>query len=255
MMRRTIATILALLGAPAAAQEADPTPSIQVVGVASVSTKPDIANLIYWVTGEGKTADEASAALAAKQKAIVGGMRALLGSDAILASGEISVMETRDPQCDGPGNPNNRPRLSEGACTRTGYLAMLQGTGRTGAVDKAGTAAALAARLGARDARVQSFQLADPAAAQRRAAAAAIRDARIKAEAMATGAGVRLGRLITLNDQNAGYDVSYLAVNSRDLAPPPPPPPLHSAPPVEIDVTPRPLETQARVFARYAIAD
>ncbi|QAY76467.1 SIMPL domain-containing protein [Sphingosinicella sp. BN140058] len=254
MMRRTIAaTIVALLTAPAAAQEAaEPTPSIQVVGVASVSTKPDIANLVYWVTGEGKTADEASAALAGKQKAIVGGLRGLLGPDAILASGEISVMETRGPQCDGPGNPNNRPRLSEGACTLTGYLATLQGTGRTGAVDKAGTAAALAARLGARDARVQSFQLADPAAAQRRAAAAAIRDARVKAEAMAEGAGVRLGRLIALNDQNSGYDVSYLVANSRASAPPPPPP---SLPLVEIDVTPRPLETQARVFARYAIAD
>jgi hypothetical protein len=249
-MRVTIGLTLLLLPAGALAQAGvESPPSIQVVGAATVSTKPDVANLVYWVTGEGRTADEASRALAAKQKAIVGGLGALLGRGTQVSAGEVSVMETRSPECDGPGNYNNRPRLSEGPCAVTGFIATLQGTARTGAVEKAGTAAGLAARLGARDSRVQSFQLSDPAEAHRRAAAAAIANARSKAQAMAAGAGVRLGELLSMNDQNSGTDIVVTASDIGALPPPPPPPP-----PVEIEVSPRPIETQARIFARFAIA-
>lgn len=250
-MRMTIGLMLLLLPAPALAQPAaDGPPSIQVVGAATVSTMPDVANLVYWVTGEGKTADQASAALAAKQKAIVAGLSGLLGRDTKVSAGEVSVMETRSPECDGPGNYNSRPRLSEGPCAVTGFIATLQGTARTRAVEKAGTAAGLAARLGARDSRIQSFQLSDPAEAQRRASAAAIANARAKAQAMAAGAGVRLGELLSMNDQNSGAGIVVTASDIGALPAPPPPPP----PPVEIDVAPRPIETQARIFARFAIA-
>ena len=196
-MRVTFALLLALFPATAVAQQAhEREPSIQVSGTATVSTKPDVATLVYWVTGEGKTPDAASSDLATKQKAIVAGLIGLLGQETRLSSGEISVIETRTPECDGPGNYNNRPRLSEGACAVTGYIASLRGDGRTAAVTKAGTAAGLAARLGARDARVQSFELANPAEARRRATTAAIADARARAEGLATGAGVKLGSLL-----------------------------------------------------------
>ena len=249
-MRPMIVLLLAMVCSPAAAQEArDREPSIQVSGIATVSTKPYIAMLVYWVTGEGKTPDAASTDLATKQKAIVTGLMGLLGPETRLSSGDISVIETRAPACDGPGNYNNRPRLSEGDCAVIGYIASLRGDGRTTAVTKAGTAAGLAARLGARDARVQSFELADPADAQRRATTAAIANARAKAEGLATGAGVKLGSLLSLNDQNAMNDITVTGASQRaELAPPPP------AAPVEIAVSPRPIETTARVFAQFAIA-
>lgn len=250
-MRLSAAIIAALLPASALAQERpDPIPTIQVVGTATVSTKPDKANLIYWVTGEGKTADEASGQLAAKHKAISAGLSSLLGRGTEMSAGEVSVIETREPACDGPGNYNNRPRLSTGACAVTGYVATLQGNVRTAAIDKAGTAAGLAARLGARDARLQNFFLSDPEAAQRRANTAAIADARAKAEAMAAGAGVQLGQLLTLNDQNAGDVV----VTGNLSSPPPPPPVAMASAPVAIDVSPRPIDTRARIYARFAIA-
>jgi uncharacterized protein len=250
-MRLIAAVIATLLPAPVLAQEQpEPAPSIQVVGTATVSTKPDTANLLYWVTGEGKTADEASTQLAAKHKAISEGLAGLLGGGTRLSSGEVIVIETREPACDGAANYNSRPRLSTGACAVTGYLARLQGTVRTDAVEKAGTAAGLAARLGASDARLQGFFLRDTEAAQRRATAAAIADARAKAEAMAAGAGVRLGSLITLNDQNSSGEPIVVEGRkfgeSRNLAVAPPP--------VSIDVSPSPIETRARVHARYAIA-
>ena len=252
-MRPMIVLLLAMVCSPAAAQQThDREPSIQVSGTATVSTKPDIATLVYWVTGEGKTPDAASTDLATKQKAIVAGLTGLLGQETRLSSGEVSVIETRSAECDGPGNYNNRPRLSEGACTVTGYIASLRGDGRTTAVTKAGTAAGLAARLGARDARVQSFELASPADAQRRATTAAIADARARAEGLASGAGVKLGSLLSLNDQNAMNDITLTGASQRaEFAPPPPPPP---AAPVEIAVSPRPIETTARVFAQFAIA-
>lgn len=247
---RTITGLMLLLssGAAAAQDSNDRAPVIQVVGVGTVSTKPDVANIVYWVTGEGRTADEASAALAAKNKAIAGALAALLGRETMLSSGEVSVTEARSPDCQRGGNP--QARLSEGPCAVTGYIANLQGNVRTGAVDKAGTAAGLAARLGARDARLQGFQLGDPGEAQRRATAAAIANARVKAEAMAAGAGVRLGDLLALNDQNAGNEIRIVANDVGDL----PSPRLGLAPAVEIAVSPRPIETQARIFARYAIA-
>ena len=251
-MRATIGLALALLPAPALAQDANARdPWIEVVGSATVSTQPDLANLVYWVIGEGATADEASAALAAKQQAIAGGLQSLLGGDTQLFSGEVMLIETRLPECDGgAGNSNARPRLSEGVCEVTGYIASLQGTARTPAVDKSGTAVGLAARLGARDARMQGYQLSDPAEAQHRAAAEAIANARKKAQAVAAGGGVQLGQLISLTDQNWGNEV--VVSGHRSAGPPPPPPP--APPPVEIDVSPRPIETQARVVARFAIS-
>lgn len=254
-MRITVVFGAALLAAPAVAQDADDRlATIQVVGIATVETPPDRARLAYWVTGEGKTPDEATTALAAKHRTIRDGLQALLGRDTHLAAGDVSVSEVRSPQCAGPGDYDNRPRLSEGACAVTGYIATLQGTGRTTAVGKAATAAGLAARLGARDARVPGFELSDRNAAQRRATAAAIADARAKAEAMATGAGVRLGELVMLNDQIGGGDIMVTGSHAEDIGrfrrtPAPAAPPA-----VAIDITPRPIETQARVYARFAIA-
>jgi len=254
MTMRTALTIgTLLLAAPVAAQDApDRVQFIQVVGTATVATPPDRARLIYWVNGEGKTADAASAALAAKNKAIGDGLRTLLGRDTEVTAGEVSVIEVRAPECDNGNGYNRSPRLSEGACAVIGHIATLSGAVKTPAVDKAATAAGLAARLGARDARVQGFELSDRASALRRATAAAVADARARAEALATGAGVRLGDLLTLSDPNASGDeivVHGSLANARMAGPPAPPAP----PPVEIAIKPRPIETQARVNARFAI--
>lgn len=248
---RTLLSIGAALAAPPALAQADgERPAhIQVAGTARVETRPDRANMAYTVTGEGRTADEASAALATKHEAIVDGLSALLGRGTELTSGNVNVAQVRPPQCQ--ANDYGRPQLSEGACAVIGYTATLQGNVESGAVDRIGTAVGLAARLGARNAHLQGFELADPAAAKRRATSAAILDARARAEAMAAGAGVRLGELLTLSDQNNGGEVVVTAQDIGRLNGPPAPP----APPapVQIDIKPRPIETRATVYARFAI--
>lgn len=201
--------------------------------------------------GEGRTPDTASAALAAKNKAIGDGLRRLLGADTEITGSDATVAEVRAPECDARQNYDSRPRLSEGACAVIGHIASLRGLVKTAAVDKAATAVGLAARLGARNTQLQGFELSDHSAARQRATAAAIVDARTRAEVLANGAGVRLGELLTLSDPNGpSDDVTFRVMGVRrrveDIG--------DFAPPVAIDIKPRPIETQMRVNARYAIA-
>lgn len=248
---RAMILAAALLPMTAAAQEAPGQRTIRVTGVGKVRTPPDVARLQYWVRGEGATPDAASAALAAKQKAILGGIVSLLGAGTEPTTGDVTIIEVRDRGCDDNRGYGGQPRLSQGACAVIGHVATMQASVRTRAIEKAGTAAGLAARLGASDARLTGFELAAPADAQRRATAAAIADAKARAQAVASGAGERLGPLLSVSDQNGFSPAEIVVTGARAMAPPPPPPP---PPPVEIDVKPAPIETQQQVFVTYAIA-
>lgn len=249
---RPIALMPLMLTVPAPVQAQIDTPAqppaIHVTGRGRVATPPNVAVIDYWITGEGETPDAASAALAAKQEAVTRGLASLLGPRTAISGGNVVVIETRGPECRGAEGYNVPPRLSEGACAPTGFIARLQGNVRTDAVAKAGTAAGLAARLGASDARLQQFLLVDGGEARRRAVAQALADARASAAALAAGAGARLGPILSVRDQGQGGEI--IVTGSRASAPPPPPPP---PPPVEIELTPRPIETEAQVFVSYAI--
>ena len=247
-----LAAAAALVPAAGMAQTpAEPERTIRVTGVGVVRTPPDTARLDYWVRGEGTTPDEASRALATRQKAIAGALGGLLGAGAEITTGNVIVIEVKDRACDDQGY-NGRPRLSQGACAITGYLARMQAGVRTGAIGKAGTAVGLAARLGASDARLTGFSLSNPREAQARATAAAIADAKTRAEAVATGAGTPLGAIVTVTDQ-AGYEPIVMGAAMRAAPPPPPPPPPEAMAPVAIDVTPAPIETRQQVFVTYSI--
>jgi uncharacterized protein len=245
--------VLATLAAtPVLAQERAPEPVIQVTGTGVVETVPDVATLAFWLRGEGASADDATRAVAAKQKAVTDGLRSLLGAGTQVTTAEVIVIEARGEACQDARGYGSQPRLSEGACAVRGYVATVQGAVRTGAVDKAGTAAGLASRLGASDARLTGFALSDPGAAQRRATAAAIADARRRAEAAAQGAGVRLGAIRLVRDQNFGSEV--VVSGFAPPAPPPPPAMMAVSPPIPLDTRPRPVETRTQVQVAFAIA-
>lgn len=248
--RRILFASLAF-AAPAFAQT-PPERVIQVSGTGVARTMPDMANLEFWLRGEGATPDAATRALAAKQKAVVDGLAGLLGSGAEVTTGAVTVIEARGAQCDDARGYGSKPRMSDGPCAVTGFIATVQGGARTGALDRAGTAAGLASRLGASDARLQGFTLADPTEATRRATASALRDARTRAEAIAAGAGVRLGAISSVRDGNFGG--GEVIVSSRAAAAPPPPPPESMSAPVPLDTKPRPIETRAQVTVIYTIA-
>lgn len=250
-MRKVIVMAAVLGAAPAVAQE-PPVRVIQVTGSAAVETVPDVATLVVYLRGEGATPDDATRQLAARQKAVAGGLAALLGADSAMTTGNVTVIGARGGTCaDGQGY-NSQPRVSTGDCAIVGYIATMQADVRTRNVAKAATAAGLAARLGANDARLQGFVLSDPEAAQARAGVAAMKDAAQRAATLARNAGVRLGELIEVRDQQ-GYD-GAAQMRVGDVPPPPPPPPPPAPPPVELDTKPRPIETRAQVYVKYAIA-
>jgi uncharacterized protein YggE len=138
--------------------------------------------------------------------------------------------------------------LSQGACSVVGYLATMRVNLVTTAVSKSGTAVGLAARLGASDPRLDGFDLAKPADARMRATAAAMVDAKARAQQLATAAGIRLGEIVSVTDQSREGDEDIVVTASMVA------PPTVAAPPIQIDINPSPIETQQQVFVTYAIA-
>ncbi|MBB3691994.1 SIMPL domain-containing protein [Sphingomonas sp. BK580] len=223
--------------------------TIQVTGTGVVRTPPDVATLVVYLRGEGPSSEAATRDIAAKQRAVTDGISSFLGAGSELTTSEVVVIEARGQACNSQGGYGNQPRLSSGDCAVVGYIATMQTHVRTPAVEKAGTVAALAARLGASDARVQGFLLSDLQEAQARANAAAFDDARRRATALARGAGVKLGAITSVRDQ-ASYEQVVAGAMQR-VSPPAPPAPAVST--VTLDTRPAPIETRAQVYVTYAI--
>lgn len=248
-MRIAALAAAALFAAPAMAQTPASGPaSIDVTGHGKLSVPPDTANIHYWLRGEGRSPDEATRAMVTAQRTVENGLRGFLGGTAEITNSQLVVIEVRDPSCK---NDQNRPMLSEGECAIVGYLATSETDVTTPNIAKAGTAVGLAGRLGARDARLQGFDLRDTADAQRRAMTLAVQDARQQAQVLATAAGGHVGRALLI--QYGSY-ISPMAVRmnaqARGMpAPPPPPPP----PPVEVDVKPRPQDVTADVSISFEL--
>ena len=247
-MRALVLVAAALVAVPAVAQTAiAQTRTIDVSGHGKVEFPPDTADIHYWVRGEGKSADDATRAMANSQTAVENGLKDFLGPEARITNSDLVVIEARDPNCKiDPG----RATLSEGQCAIVGYVAQAQTDVRTSNVAKAGTAVGLASRLGARDARLQGYELRDTAKARDEAMTRAVNDARAQAQVLAAAAGGRLGRAIRIQYGSYGFTpmVSGM-IASAPPAPPPPPPP----PPVEIDMKPLPQEISADVSVSYEL--
>jgi len=248
-MKRSWLGLVALAAAPAMAVD-EPPARIVVTGTASVSTPPDVAIVAYSIHGEGATSDDALRMLVAKRRAIDGGLATLKGTQPS-KGGQVSIREVRSRECS--QSSYGAPQLSTGACAIIGYAADLSLQSRTAAVRDAATMAGLIGRLGGTDPRVQSFSLADDAPAKRRATAAALADAKDKADAIAAGAGVRLGAVLSASDGSYGGQANdgVVAEDLAGFAPGAPPPP---PPPVPVTITPQPIDTQARVIVTYRIA-
>jgi uncharacterized protein YggE len=209
-----------------------------------------VALLDIYLRGEGPTPDAATASIAAKQKAVSGGLVALLGRDSELTTSNVTIIEARSGTCADARGYGSQPRISTGECAVTGYIATMQTSVRTRAVEKAATAAGLASRLGASDARVQGFVLSNPELAQAKANAAAIEAARQRAVTLAKGAGLKLGPIITVRDQ-ASFEAMDIGSLPALNAPTAPPAPMMS--PIVIDLKPKPIETRVQVSVTYAI--
>ena len=246
MIRYCAAAIAALmLTTPALAQDSPADrPSITVVGEGRVETPPDRFRVTAEIEGRGTNQVAALRALATVQTRIsdvekLEGLRT-----ARLTTGAPKVTPTFDPQCGA-----NDYRRDTDSCPIVGYVASTSLTLEAGPVARAGDALSLASERGARNARVESFYLADPAAQSLAAQRDAFADARRQADALAAASGQRIVRILRLQDPDAqrgggmadGYRDEIVVTGSR------------IQPAVRLDVAPPPVRTEARVLATFEI--
>ena len=159
-------------------------PAVLTSGDAIVSKKPDLAIVGAGIESQQSTAAAAQSDLASKTAKLVGRIKALGVADKDLGTTGYWV----------------GPVYSSTGQTITAYRASQQLQIKWHNVDTVGkTLDAIVQEGGATNISV-SFGLADPKAAQAEARSLAIGDARSKAQAMASAAGVKLGQVIRISD-------------------------------------------------------
>lgn len=174
-----------LTGSPSATTVSSTiTPAILTSGDAIVSKKPDLAIVAAGVESQQSTAAAAQSDLASKAGRLISRIKALGVPDSDLNTSGYWVGPVYNP----------------GGQTISGYRAAEQLSAKWHNVDDVGKALdAIVQEGGATNVSV-SFTLADPKSAQAEARTLAIADARSKAAAMASAAGVRLGQVIQVSD-------------------------------------------------------
>jgi uncharacterized protein YggE len=176
-------------------------------GDASVSKKPDTAFLSAGVESQQSTASGAQSDLAAKAAKLIARVKALGVADKDLNTAGYSVSPTYSPG----GQTVNGYRASE-QLEVTWHDVNTVGKALDAIVQEGG-----ATNVGA------SFGLADPKAAQAEARTLAIADARSRAQAMASAAGIRLGQVIRVSDLSSSgspsprFDVGAAAPAATQL--------------------------------------
>lgn len=182
-----------LLALPAFA--ADPVPAtISVSGEGRVEVVPDLATVSLGVTTD---ADTASAAMAANSDAVA----------QVLERLKAAGIEPRDVQTSGL---SLGPRYDYGRGDGTppklvGYTVSNMVTVRVRALDKLGGVLDGVVADGANTLNGLGFGLAEDGEARDEARRRAVADARRRAELYAEAAGVKLGRLVSINEAGGNY--------------------------------------------------
>ncbi|PTS86239.1 hypothetical protein DBR17_07170 [Sphingomonas sp. HMWF008] len=277
MYRNSLLLLLAVIPSPLSAQAmvdslARPN-TILVSASGKVETAPDMATMALSIRGEGKTPDAATAALAAKQKAIFAGLRGL-DPKLEVRTGDIAFREVRGGNCANSSDSDGAMSMAQmaddlddaatmastdaadgsstgnakGPCRVIGHRATTETSIRLASVKDAGTAVGLAGRLGAASARVENFGLRDDTAAARRALDQAMANARSQAAALAAASGSRLGPVVSIMNGDGNMLNRRGSVMMYDIAQAP-----QDKPPITIDITPTPVETSAQLVVTFAL--
>lgn len=171
--------------APASAQQDINANVVTVTGEATVSVRPDLASIRAGVMSQGKTAQEASDSNSRDMTAVLAAIKDVGIAEKDVQTTRLSLTPLLDP---------NRA----GKQRTVGFQANNQ---VVITIRDVGKLAAIIDRLvgaGANDISGIQFIVADPSKALDEARAAAIADAKRKAEIYAQAAGVRLGRAVMI---------------------------------------------------------
>lgn len=201
------AAVLMPLATPIAAQEANAA-MIVVTGTGTVEATPDIATLSIGVTTQGETA---AAAMAANSAAV----------EAVMARLTASGIEARDMQT---SNLSLFPVWSDSSISApqaTVFSASNQLTVRVRNLDTLGVVLDAAVTDGANTLNGLTFGVANPEPALDEARKEAVAAARVRAELLATAAGLKLGRIVTISEAGASTDPAPMFRAEASAAPVP----------------------------------
>jgi uncharacterized protein YggE len=166
---------------------------VEVTGEGSVNAPPDFARVALGVTNTGKTAGEAMAANANAANALVSLIKSEGVAPADIQTSEVSI----SPMFSQPARGQQTAPTITGYSVSNNVAVTLRDIPRLGnLLDKAVTA-------GANSIYGIGFDHNDPSALLDNARGLAVADARRKAKLYATGAGARLGRLLTLAEASS----------------------------------------------------
>jgi uncharacterized protein YggE len=192
----TIAVVAA--GAlPVAAADGDDDPMLRTISVAGHGEEkgtPDQAHLSAGVVTEGKTAAEALAANARAMNQVFATLKRAGIPDKHIQTSNFNI----SPQyADDDGRPPHTPRIIGYQVTNTVQVTV-DGVARTGPVLDGLVSS------GANQSHGIFFTIADPKPLEERARREAVEEAIAKARTIADASGVRLGRVISVNE-GGGY--------------------------------------------------
>ncbi|HEV2967846.1 MAG TPA: SIMPL domain-containing protein [Candidatus Dormibacteraeota bacterium] len=172
------------ISSPAASTTSSIESGVFTSGDASVSKKPDTAFVYAGVESQQSTAAAAQSDLATKAANLIARIKALGVPDKDLNTSGYAV----------------GPIYTPSGQTISGYRASEQLQVTWHDVNNVGKALDAIVQEGGATNVGASFGLADPKAAQAEARTLAIADARSRAQAMATAAGIRLGAVVRVTD-------------------------------------------------------
>jgi uncharacterized protein YggE len=183
--------VLSVRGGAALAQEpADRTihPSIRVSDEATVTVKPDQAEINIGVVTQAPTAQAAAAQNAQKQDAVISDLRKILGPGADIKTVSYSL------------NPSYRYPKDGGQPTIAGYNASNTIQVKTTSLAQVGNVIDLATGSGANNIQALRFTLKDETIARTQALREASTKARAKAEAIASALGLKIQRILRVEE-------------------------------------------------------
>lgn len=204
-MRWMMLSAVLVLGLVTQGAADTPTRVVSVVGVGQVAAEPDMAVISLGVTHQAKTARAAMDMVNAGAAALLEALAALDVAPRDVQTDQFSVSPIWDS--------NNQTRSIIGYEARNSVSVRVRDLPRLGVVMDAALSA------GSNDFNGLRFTMQDPAPLEAQARQAAVKDALARATELAEAAGVTLGPVLTLTEQNGrGQPMMMAAARSEDMA-------------------------------------
>ena len=201
-----------------------PENTINVSGKAEVSAVPDVARFSFTVLDNAKSTEEAQATISEKVSVILDGLEEVGVDEKDIKTNSYRIMpryeyvRTVRPEIDiavdgtefYPGNDRTRKQ--------TGFDVSQSVTVTVHDFDIVPAVLNILGDTGVENLNGPNFEIDDPEALQEEAREQAIDEAKEKAQRLAKDLGVRLGDIVSFNENNGGYPQPYYARTEMSMA-------------------------------------